>query len=101
MTSSTHLGALCAAALLSLVAPAIAAPGDLDLSFGTGGKVITPILSGDERGYGVAMQSDGKMVVAGFSFNSGNYDFAMVRYEGGSPGDRDSDSLLDTWELIY
>ncbi|GDY23353.1 hypothetical protein LBMAG56_47000 [Verrucomicrobiota bacterium] len=54
--------------------------GDLDLSFGTGGKVTTPIGSGDDLGKSVAVQSDGKIIVAGFSSNGGNDDFALVRY---------------------
>jgi len=55
--------------------------GSLDSSFGTNGKVITPIGVGyDYAAYG-ALQADGKIVVAGFTqapnFNS---DFALVRY---------------------
>jgi uncharacterized delta-60 repeat protein len=58
--------------------------GSLDNSFGTGGKVITAIGSGDDKALAVAIQSNGKIVVAGDS-NSGtstapNYDFAVVRY---------------------
>ncbi|MGI8604315.1 MAG: delta-60 repeat domain-containing protein [Verrucomicrobiales bacterium] len=73
---------LAAASPLCLLAPpAHAAPGDLDATFGTGGKVTTDfgIGSGDE-GVSVALQSDGKIVVAGSSGASGNQDFALVRY---------------------
>jgi uncharacterized delta-60 repeat protein len=69
-----------AACNLLVLAQAFGAPGDLDTSFGTGGKVITAIGSGDDRGSSVAVQSDGKIVVAGYSWNGSNYDFALVRY---------------------
>ena len=56
------------------------AAGALDASFGSGGKVITPVSSNDDHGYSVAVQSDGKIVVAGYSSNGSNSDFALVRY---------------------
>ncbi len=64
-----------------------AAPGALDLSFGSGGKVITPIGSSIDYAYSAAIQSDGKIVAAGGS-QSGNFDFAVVRYN--------ADGTLDT-----
>ncbi len=54
--------------------------GSLDASFGTGGIVTTAIGSGSDVCYDVAIQSDGKIVVAGFSYNGANNDFALVRY---------------------
>ena len=57
--------------------------GALDSSFGSGGKVTTPIGANDDRGYSVTVQSDGKIAVAGYSFNGSNYDFALVRYTAG------------------
>ena len=62
-----------------------AQPGSLDASFGTGGKVTTPIGSG-ATGNSVAIQSDGKILVAGYSYNGTDNDFALVRYNGGSTG---------------
>ena len=59
-----------------------ATDGSLDPSFGTGGKVITDIGAGYDAGAGVAVQSDGKIVVAGWSYNGSNDDFALVRYLG-------------------
>jgi uncharacterized delta-60 repeat protein len=53
--------------------------GALDLTFGTGGKVTTPVGSGNMAN-SVAIQTDGKLVVAGYSYNGTNYDFALVRY---------------------
>ena len=73
------------------------ANGMLDTIFGSGGKVTTPFDSGNDQCRDLAVQSDGKIVLVGRS----DSDFALVRYEGGSPGDNDSDGLRDTWELSY
>ena len=56
------------------------ANGSLDHSFGTGGKVTTTIGSSDDEAYALALQPDGKLVVAGYSYNGSNYDLAVVRY---------------------
>ena len=69
------LGALVTFCQLSL-----AAPGDLDLAFGGTGKVTTAIGSGDDSARSVAIQSDGKILVAGSSWNGSNEDFALARY---------------------
>lgn len=55
-------------------------PGDLDPSFGTNGKVITDISGSDDDGYSVAVQPDGKIVVAGYSRVGSYEDFAVARY---------------------
>ncbi|MCP4127705.1 MAG: hypothetical protein GY753_11655, partial [Gammaproteobacteria bacterium] len=62
--------------------------GTPDTGFGTGGIVTTPIGSGDDAGGFGAVQSDGKIVVGGYSYNGSDNDFAVVRYN--------SDGLLDT-----
>ena len=61
--------------------------GSLDSSFDTDGKVITNF-GGDEQGYAITLQPDGRIVVAGHNGNGGNYDFALARYN--------SDGSLDT-----
>ncbi|HYV91310.1 MAG TPA: T9SS type A sorting domain-containing protein [Chitinophagales bacterium] len=61
--------------------------GTLDNGFSTDGKLTTAIGSGDDKGYSVAIQPDGKIVVAGSSYNGSNNDFALVRYN--------SDGTLD------
>lgn len=72
---------VCALAFGSLCLPVAAAPGDLDLTFGGGtGKVTTAVGSGNDTGRAVAVQSDGKIVMAGFSNNGTDDDFAVVRY---------------------
>ena len=58
--------------------------GSLDIKFNTDGKATTAIGSADDVGYSVAIQSDGKIVVAGYSDNGSNDDFAVVRYTGSS-----------------
>ena len=62
--------------------------GSLDTGFGTGGKVTTPIGSDWDVAYALGIQSDGRIVVAGYSSNGDNYDFAIVRYN--------TDGSLDT-----
>jgi uncharacterized delta-60 repeat protein len=55
--------------------------GALDPTFDGDGKVVTPIGSFDDFGNDVALQADGKVVVAGSSQVSGvNSDFALARY---------------------
>ena len=69
-----------------------AAPGDLDTTFSSDGKVTTDIGTTD-AGRAVAIQSDGKIVVAGFAQISGTYEFAVVRY--GTDGTLDSSFSSD------
>jgi uncharacterized delta-60 repeat protein len=53
-----------------------AAGGMLDVTFGNGGKVVTDFSHGSDVARGVAVQSNGKIVVGG----SSNIDFALARY---------------------
>lgn len=64
--------------------------GSLDTSFGSGGKAITEFFGGPDLAQGVALQSDGKIVVAGFVFDLrvGNELIGLVRYN--------SDGTLDS-----
>lgn len=53
--------------------------GSLDMSFGTGGKVLTPIAAGGGvEAYAIALQMDGKIVVGGQSGDGNN--FVITRY---------------------
>lgn len=73
----------CASAAGSLVllwTTAVAAPGDLDLSFGTGGRVVTDFSSGTDYVQDLLVQPDGKIVAGGRSERDGNSDFAIARY---------------------
>jgi uncharacterized delta-60 repeat protein len=93
------LGLLVAAVLL-LIFAAVWAPaaraadaGDLDTSFGSGGKTTLDIAGGrDDFGTDAAIQPDGKVVVAGSYLHGGlpnplgTEAFALVRFNpGGSP----------------
>ena len=82
MNARSHILLVCVALVLG--SQALALPGDLDTTFGTGGKVLTSIGSGDDRGHAIALQSDGKLVVAGYSYNGSNNDFAVLRYNVGA-----------------
>src|SRR5437868_12155127 len=58
------------------------APGDLDPTFGGDGIVRTDLTPAEEDGYAVAIQPDGKIVVAGeMGTGSPNPSMAIVRYE--------------------
>lgn len=63
--------------------------GSLDTSFNSNGKVTTAVGTGTCKGEGVALQDDGKIVVAGHSFNAGGQScFTVLRYG--------ADASLDT-----
>lgn len=69
------------------------ADGSPDTSFGNAGKVITLIGNLADRAQGIALQDDGKIVVAGYSYDTtteigDDYNFAVVRYN--SDGSLDS-----------
>src|SRR5438552_2560728 len=59
--------------------PAQAAAGDLDPTFGSGGKIIT-IMPNKGWGNQIAIQPDGKLVVGGFNGANKVTDVAVVRY---------------------
>lgn len=61
------------------------ANGSLDTTFNATGIVRTDLGSSNDFGYGVALQSDGSIVVAGYSDVAGKDTFAVVRYQGGLP----------------
>jgi uncharacterized delta-60 repeat protein len=73
------------AALLAmgvLCGPASAAPGDLDPSFGVGGKTRVDF-GGRDFGGGLALQPDGKLLIAGTAWPSGGTpEFAVARLDG-------------------
>jgi uncharacterized delta-60 repeat protein len=59
--------------------------GSLDASFGSGGKVTTDFFGNLDQANAIAIQSDGKIVLAGFALNSETtFDFALARYDGDS-----------------
>lgn len=65
--------------------------GTLDNSFGISGESNTAILGGDSTtdwGYAEAIQSDGKIVVAGSSIDSNRVAFALARFNSNGTVDR-------------
>ncbi|MFE2972789.1 hypothetical protein ACFXKC_56590 [Streptomyces sp. NPDC059340] len=71
------VAALGAALVLFCPGLALAAPGDLDPTFGTGGKVLTDFGGND---FATAVQADGKIIAVGQSDGAGDFDFALARY---------------------
>jgi uncharacterized delta-60 repeat protein len=61
-------------------ASAQASLGNLDISFGAGGKVTTDFFGSGEQANGIAIQSDGRIVAAGAVSNGTHSDFAIARY---------------------
>ena len=69
---------LVAAGVIAAALPA--ARGDLDPTFGSAGKVTTDF-GGDDKAWGLAVQPDGRAVVAGGRFDPGpSDDFVLARY---------------------
>ncbi|MCY4492971.1 MAG: delta-60 repeat domain-containing protein, partial [Acidimicrobiaceae bacterium] len=56
--------------------------GSLDRSFGEGGRVVTDVSGGayDDEARAVAIQDDGRIVVAGYALVGGGNQFALARY---------------------
>ena len=67
-----------------------AAAGDLDRSFSGDGRQTTDFAGGGDEGEAVAVQADGKIVVAGSSHQGDNRgsDFALARYNADGTLDR-------------
>ncbi|MBI3821555.1 MAG: hypothetical protein HY289_02625 [Planctomycetes bacterium] len=76
--------------------------GSLDPSFGTNGKVVQPIGAGEDLLTAIALDHDGRIVVAGES----DGDFAVARFDGGCavpppdivswwPGDGNANDIAD------
>ena len=58
--------------------------GTLDAGFGTVGTITTSISAFGDMANGLAIQPDGKIVVAGAAYPSGGAVFALARYDGGA-----------------
>ena len=54
--------------------------GTLDTTFSEDGKVTTDLLGNDDYAKAIAINKDGKIGVAGYSYGSSAADFAIVRY---------------------
>ena len=54
--------------------------GDLDMTFGTNGTVTTDFTNSIDYGWSIALQPDGKIIMAGASINNNGTDFVLARY---------------------
>ena len=54
--------------------------GSLDNTFDGDGKLTDSLIQGDTHYTSTAIESDGKIVAAGYTWNGTNYDFAIARY---------------------
>jgi len=54
--------------------------GSLDTTFSDDGLINTAFGFGSDLAYALALQADGKIVVAGYAWNGSDYDFALARY---------------------
>lgn len=76
----TYLSAFSGCLLMLINSGLFAQPGMPDLNFGNAGQVTTAFGNGDDYGQSVAVQPDGKLVVAGFTNNGSQVVFAVARY---------------------
>ena len=86
--------ALIGLAALLLLTPSSAAA-QVDKGFGSDGIVTTDFDNRGAQGQAVAVQSDGKIVVAGYTGKGSNYHFAVVRYLKTAPPALTGLSLTD------
>jgi uncharacterized delta-60 repeat protein len=82
------VGTLTNASYFAFGAVGFNADGSLDTDFGTNGRVVTNVGSSNAYVYAVAVQLDGKIIMAGGAFDGNNGLFALSRYN--------SDGTLDT-----
>lgn len=59
--------------------------GSLDSTFDGDGRVITTLSAGNDVAQAIALQPDGRVVLAGYSDMGGYDNFAIARYEGDAP----------------
>ncbi len=75
--------------------------GSLDTVFGVAGFVSTQIGFADDIATTAAIQSDGKIVLAGKTYNGSNYDFAIARYHADFPVTAEFDFTGPPQFLLY
>ena len=65
--------------ILAMAAPLAAEPAGLDGEFGTGGIQVSGVGEGDDLAHAVAVDADDMAVLAGYSWNGGDFDFLVGR----------------------
>jgi uncharacterized delta-60 repeat protein len=85
-------------AFLKLPLASMAQDGSLDFTFGTNGIVTTSVGTVADAGESIAVQNDGKILVAGTSFNGSTSSFLLTRYnsDGSLDNTFDSDGIVTT-----
>lgn len=81
------LGAAVALGALAVAGPALGAPGDLDPTFGTEGRVLTDF-GGHDQATALAREADGRIVAVGATDAEGTFEFAVARYRKDGSLDR-------------
>ncbi|MBL0317399.1 MAG: T9SS type A sorting domain-containing protein [Flavobacteriales bacterium] len=77
--------------------------GSLDNSFDGDGIVTTTLGEDGGRAHAMAIQNDGKIVLAGYSYNGIDNDFALMRYnsDGSIDNSFDSDGYVTTGFALF
>jgi uncharacterized delta-60 repeat protein len=84
---------------LMTVTVALAASGDLDNTFSGDGKIVQSFGGAQHKGRGIAVQSDGKIVVIGEKvLNDDSHDFAIARYN--TNGSLDTTFSMDGRQVV-
>jgi len=85
MTRAALTSLLALALLASGLAVALAAPGDPDASFGTGGKRVLDF-GGEDGATDVVVQPDGKIVMASFGGDPASFQITRLNADGSPDG---------------
>lgn len=78
--------------------------GSLDFTFNSTGIRVVDLGSNDDIAYGVAIQSDGKIVIAGSKSNGSNTDFLLMRFNSNGTSDNSFDGdgeVTTTFDVSY
>ena len=73
---------------LTIVRPPLCVAADLDVAFGTGGKVITDVSGRYDEARALVIEPDGQLVVVGVAGTGIDRDFAVARYNTNGTLDR-------------
>jgi len=74
--------------------------GTIDKNFGDNGILITNVNQGNDNVNALAIQDNGKIILAGNSFTGNNYDFMLLRYSSLLTS-RESNSLNSNSDMIH
>jgi len=107
-TDATDAAGNAISASFSWFFTTIPAPGSLDTTFGSGGKVRTALGSSDDAAFAAAIQQDGKIVTAGYStlttaytstIDIDSYYFTITRFQSNGALDTTFGFTLNGWSF--